>query len=157
LLFDVEGVSLERISFIGDSDDPVNWHSAAEVAGFATPGYLNSQFIDFISEFEDPFEFTNKIFSPNNDGNSDFLILNYKLEKTGYIANIKIFDIKGRFVKYLSSNLLLGIEGFVKWDGTNQSNELASLGIYIVLIELIHTSGDIKQFKKTCVLADFLN
>jgi hypothetical protein len=157
LLFDVEGVSLERISFMGGSDDPENWHSAAEAAGYATPGYKNSQFVEGISGFEDPFQFTTKVFSPNNDGNNDLLIINYELEQPGYVSNIKIFDVKGRFIKNLTRNLLLGTEGFVKWDGTNADSELASLGIYIVLLELIHPSGDIKHFKKTCVLADFLN
>ena len=157
LLDDEEGVSLERNSFLGGSDDPENWHSASEAAGFATPGYQNSQFLLLNTGQNDPFELANKIFSPNNDGNNDLLVITYELELPGYVASIKIFDAKGRIVKNLARNLLLGTKGFVKWDGTNGDSELASLGIYIILLELIHPSGDKRTFKKVCVLADYLN
>ncbi len=37
---DDEGVSLERISFSGLTNDPSNWKSANASAGFATPGFI---------------------------------------------------------------------------------------------------------------------
>ena len=46
LLSTKEGVSLERINFDRPSIDKSNWHSASELAGFATPAYENSQFMD---------------------------------------------------------------------------------------------------------------
>src|SRR5690606_4280311 len=43
IVTDVEGVSLERISYNNPSQDPNNWTSAAKSNGFATPGAANSQ------------------------------------------------------------------------------------------------------------------
>ena len=43
LLSETRGVSLERISFAGPSNDSNNWFSSSQTEGFATPGYLNSQ------------------------------------------------------------------------------------------------------------------
>ena len=37
------GVSLERISFETPASDPTNWAGGLPSAGYATPGYLNSQ------------------------------------------------------------------------------------------------------------------
>jgi Lamin Tail Domain/Bacterial Ig-like domain len=42
MLKDKEGVSLERISLTESTMNPGNWKSANSSAGFATPGYLNS-------------------------------------------------------------------------------------------------------------------
>jgi hypothetical protein len=41
-LQDDEGVSLERISFDELTNNPDNWKSANGSAGYATPGYINS-------------------------------------------------------------------------------------------------------------------
>ena len=46
-----EGVSLERISFSGSSNDSSNWRSAAGYENFATPGYKNSASYPFITSF----------------------------------------------------------------------------------------------------------
>jgi hypothetical protein len=45
-LHNTEGVSLERINSETATYIPANWHSAAETAGFGTPGYQNSQHIE---------------------------------------------------------------------------------------------------------------
>ncbi len=43
LFADEEGVSLERISFSDETNNPKNWHSASTSSGYGTPGYENSQ------------------------------------------------------------------------------------------------------------------
>ncbi len=156
LLNAVEGVSLERISPERISQDSTNWHSAATSAGYATPGYKNSQ---YSSSTSDGSEITidPEIFSPDNDGFHDVVNIHYKFEKPGYTATVKIFDSRGRPVIDLIKNELLGTEeGVWTWDGINQDNQKAAIGIYIIYIDSFSIDGDVKKTKKTCVLASKL-
>src|SRR5690606_3204425 len=45
LLKSVDGVSLERSFFNDDTNKPGNFRSAASTAGYATPGFKNSQYL----------------------------------------------------------------------------------------------------------------
>ena len=155
LIDDTEGVSLERISISIDTQLDDNWHSASSASGFATPGSANSNAV-VSSNSEDELSLTTKLFSPNDDGKDDFLIINFNLDKVGFVANIKIFDDEGFERKQLTSNSLLGRTGFVTWDGTNEEGNISEIGMYIVVAELFHPDGDVKNFKIVCALADFI-
>lgn len=155
LLDDEEGVSLERLSFSGDSNDPSNWHSASGSIGFGTPGYKNSQFLAD-SDLENVIELDQTVFSPNQDGDGDQLIMRYQLDKNGYLATIKIYNDRGFLVKEIEDNTLIGTEGFLTWDGTKNDSQNASVGIYLIGYELFHPDGDVFSGKLSCVLADFL-
>jgi len=78
LLNSTDGVSLERISFDRPTDDATNWHSASETAGFATPAYQNSQFMNYTNE-KDNITILPEIFSPDNDGYNDVLNIIFSL------------------------------------------------------------------------------
>jgi hypothetical protein len=146
-------VSLERIDFNRTTQDFTNWHSAAEDIGFATPGYKNSQFNDAgETTIDNAIEITPEIFSPDEDGINDVTNINYNFETPGFIANITIYDSKGRIVKYLVRNELLGIKGTYSWDGINEEREKSRIGIYIVYVEVYNLSGKVKHYKKSCVL-----
>jgi len=155
LLDDTEGVSLERISFSAYSQSSDNWHSSSTTSGFATPGMVNSNALPtVISDGE--FELVEKVFSPNSDGDNDFLIINYKLDKPGYVANIKVFDDEGFEIDQIVSNGLLATEGLITWNGTTSEGSISQIGLYIIIAELFHPDGEIKNLKKVCVLADFI-
>ena len=155
LLDDTEGVSLERISFTADTQSEDNWHSASTTAGLATPGIANSNSLP--TEVTDgEFELVEKVFSPNSDGDNDFLIINYKLDKPGYVANVKVFDDEGFEIDQIVSNGLLATEGLITWNGTTSEGSISQIGLYIISAELFHPDGEIKNFKKVCVLADFI-
>jgi len=155
LLDDTEGVSLERISFTADTQSEDNWHSASTTAGLATPGIANSNSLP--TEVTDgEFELVEKVFSPNSDGDNDFLIINYKLNKPGYVANVKVFDDEGFEIDQIVSNGLLATEGLITWNGTTSEGSISQIGLYIIIAELFHPDGEIKNFKKVCVLADFI-
>ena len=155
LLDDTEWVSLERISLTADTQSEDNWHSASTIAGFATPGMVNSNALPtVISDGE--FELVEKVFSPNSDGDNDFLIINYKLDKPGYVANVKVFDDEGFEIDQIVSNGLLATEGLITWNGTTSEGSISQIGLYIIIAELFHSDGEIKNFKKVCVLADFI-
>lgn len=151
LLNSFKGVSLERIAFERSSADRSNWHSAAETVGFATPAYQNSQFD--VPVFEDePFTVEPEIFSPDDDEYNNVLNFNYIFDSPGYIASITIYDARGRTIKKLLTNELLGTSGTVSWDGINDNSEKARIGIYVAFIELFNTSGEQKNYKKSFVL-----
>ena len=156
-LLDAEdGISLERIDFNLTAQDKNNWHSAASTVGFATPTYLNSQFSES-GIAEDAITITPEVFTPDNDGEKDFSFIQYKFTEAGYACNIRIFDAKGRAVKDLVKNELLGSSGQFQWDGTDDDGKKARIGIYIAGIEIFNLNGKVKRFKRELVLGARLN
>lgn len=152
LLSDTRGVSLERIDPFGESLSASNWHSAAASAGYATPGAENSQ------QFRLPVQ-EKKIFlpydtfSPDGDGERDYLLLSYDLDNNGYTATALVFDALGRLVKELVRNELLATSGNLKWNGDDLNGARARMGIYVVWIRLLHPGGEVWEEKHVCVLA----
>ncbi len=152
LIRDKKGVSLERISFKRPSTDMANWHSAAEQVGFATPGYKNSQYMDD-AVADDILNFSNEIFSPDNDGYNDVLMANYKLSEPGFVGNAYVYDARGRFINQIMKNVLLGTSGSFSWDGITENNEKGNIGIYSLLFEYFDTQGNSHKVRKSFVLA----
>jgi hypothetical protein len=146
LLDDFDGVSLERISPNGASNQSSNWHSAAESIGFATPGSVNSQF-QYLGTSES-ISLQKDVFSPDQDGFEDVLVVNYTFEQSGLLAKARIFDDFGREVKLLFSNELMGKTGFFTWDGVNADQAKSPIGIYILLVEVFATDGSVILAKK---------
>jgi flagellar hook assembly protein FlgD len=87
------------------------------------------------------------------DGYEDYLKINYQLEKSGYSANVSIYDTKGHKIIDLVENELTGKQGHWTWDGRNQNDASSALGIYILIFELIHADGEIINEKMVCTLA----
>lgn len=152
LLNDVKGVSLERINFNRPSGDPTNWMSASEKVNWATPGYENSQFQP-LAEAEDDISVEPEIFSPDNDGYQDVVSINYKFDRSGLAGNITIFDAAGREIRKLMRNELLGTDGTISWDGTDDNGERARVGIHIIYMEVFSTDGYTQGYKRSCVVA----
>ena len=146
LLDNTDGVSLERIEPNGPSNDANNWHSAAESIGFATPGRVNSQF-QYIGN-SGSISLQKDIFSPDQDGFEDVLIVNYAFTQSGLLGKAKIYDDFGREVKSLFSNELLGTTGFFTWDGVNADQAKAPTGIYVLYMEVFGTDGSVILAKK---------
>ena len=155
LIDDLNGVSLERVDYERLTNDPTNWHSAAENIGWATPGYENSQ-LQPSNHAGLSFSVDPEVFSPDNDGYEDVLNINYQLETSGQIVNISIFDREGRLVRLLSRNEYVGSRGTISWDGINEEGAKARIGVYILLIELFDLDGNVSSTKKTCVLGGTL-
>jgi len=156
LLVSTDGVSIERISTKLSSGNKENWFSSAEANNFGTPGYKNTAVADENNNEENLF-LTSQIFSPDGDGYRDQLLLNYNLERSGFIANVDLYNDSGVFIKHLTQSQLLARNGFISWDGTNSIDRLASVGMYIVYYELLHPEGEVIRGKKVCILAQKLN
>ena len=145
------GVSLERINPESDSGSKDNWYSAAETAGFSTPGKINSQHASqntsSVSLKLEP-----ELFTPDNDGIDDNLHILYNPEKPGSMMTIIIFDVKGQLIRKLVSNAMLATENTFSWDGFTDNHTKAIAGIYVVYAETYNSSGEVKHFKKTTIL-----
>lgn len=147
-----QGVSLERIDYNKPANDPSNWHSAATSAGYGTPGYLNSQFMQE-KEAESLITVHPEIFSPDNDGFNDFTTISYQFAEPGYVCNITVFDANGRLVRYLTRNALCGLKGYFRWDGLDEKNDRLHTGVYVILTEIFTLKGKTRKFKIPTVLA----
>ena len=151
LLADEEGIALERVSFNEPTDEFFNWHSAASVSGYGTPGYKNSQGEPFNSSKPEVI-FSPESFSPDFDGYNDEYQIEYKTPKPGCVANISVFDAAGRFVMKLANNEILGSEGKFTWNGEDQTGQRLNFGVYVVLVEIFSSTGETWHFKDGVVL-----
>ncbi|MGQ1908882.1 lamin tail domain-containing protein, partial [Marinifilum sp. RC60d5] len=151
LLASVDGVALERINPNAETNNESNWQSAAQNIGFGTPGLENSVYDDIENEDEEV-SLSTKIFSPDNDGKDDRLYIIFNLQEDAYVVNIRIYNSIGKEVRKLASNLYLASEDKVHWDGLGAKKERLAIGIYMIYIELFNADGEVKSFKKTCVL-----
>ncbi len=153
-LDDKNGVSLERHDFNRPTQDEDNWHSAASTVRYATPGYKNSQVLvatpQDLEVWLEP-----KTFSPDQDGVDDVVAINYLFQTSGWNTRITVFDNKGRLVKQLQQNTLLGTEaGAFTWDGTNDNLNKVQVGVYVILVEASNpNTGEVQNFKLGVVVA----
>lgn len=151
-----KGVALERVNTDAPTQDRHNWQSAAASTGYGTPGYQNSQYRADL-QLQGDIIVDPGTFSPDNDGHDDYLLIRYNFPEPGNVCNITIFDATGRAVRHLVRNGICGTQGFYKWDGLDENNQLLRMGIYVVLTEVFSLQGKTKQFKKAVVLAKRLN
>ncbi|MEJ7643067.1 MAG: lamin tail domain-containing protein [Chryseolinea sp.] len=145
---DPEGVSLER-TFTGIlSNDNWNWKSASERSGFATPGYLNSN--DYPGSASPPEAVTidPRAFIPKN-GQPDYTRIQYSFEQGGYVANVKVYDNRGRLIKKIANNEILGTEGALRWDGDTEDGLKARVGYYMIWFEVFDASGNVRVIRKS--------
>ncbi len=154
IVFDTDGIALERINPEGPSNDESNWSSSTDVSGgtptmqntiFQKPGSLPSS---------SGISFSPNPFSPDDDGFEDNLFINYTLDAPDYLLRVRIFDRYGREVRELADGVQAGFEGSLIWDGLTDDRRKNRVGIYIVLFEAYNSaSGSDRTFKETVVLA----
>ena len=94
-----------------------------------------------------------EVISPDNDGQDDFLTIDYNFPEAGYVTNMTIFDAAGRRVRYLQRNALLGTKGYFRWDGLSDRSEKLPVGIYVLYTEVFNLQGKTKKFKHVVVIA----
>lgn len=140
---DIHNVSLERINPQGETQDSLNWHSAASVVGFQTAGFENSQMLKGFMSSEKSFWLEGNTFSPDNDGFQDYLKIGYNLPKEGYLLTIKVYTRSGALVCTPYSNYLVPRTGVLTYNGSFDGNSaMIETGLYVMRIEGHHQSGD---------------
>jgi hypothetical protein len=161
LLTEVDGISLERIFPEQPGNRQDNWHSAASMAGYATPTARNSQFRVFsplqAGEQARYFQLSENVFSPDGDGYQDFMLLTYEIPTTGYVADVRIYDLEGREIMRLGRRALLAGSGHYQWDGTTLRGQRARAGIYAVHVRYYRPDGRQGRETYSCVLAGQLD
>ena len=151
-LASTEGVSLERLSADLPSGDRGNWHSAAEPAGFGTPGAPNSHGLPDDAG-DGTLTLEPAVFSPDNDGKDDLLTIGIKIDDPSCAVTVTVFDSRGSVVARPASNVLAGAENLFTWDGFRADGTKAPVGIYVVLAEILQGDGKLTRLRKAAVLA----
>ena len=131
---DPKGVALERIDPDKPTQDATNWHSAAESAGYGTPGYRNSQQL-LPSSTQNGFE------RPYWSDSERSYLLRYQLADAGYRCRIWVFDTMGRRIAEIANLSTLATEGTLRWDGLGYDGSRPKPGIYIFYAELFLPNG----------------
>jgi hypothetical protein len=131
LIGDSRGISLERIAWNKPGNDPVNWHSAASIEGYATPGRINSQ-TTAESGMAGRLSLDPGVFSPDNDGYNDLLTIWLAPGGEGNVVGIWITGMTGIRVRTLANNDVAGTRGCYTWDGESDDGEMVPGGIYVV-------------------------
>jgi flagellar hook assembly protein FlgD len=151
LLKDLNGVSLERVSFLKPANEAGNFKSAAQAAGFATPGYKNSQAASETAKNE--VWLAHQTFSPDGDGFEDELEIGYHFAKGGNLASIYIYNERGLLVRKLLNNNSIANEGSFTWNGLSDKGTPSKEGIYLVKFDTFALDGTARSYKKACALA----
>ncbi|MDG1333336.1 MAG: lamin tail domain-containing protein [Crocinitomicaceae bacterium] len=146
LLDNTDGVTLERIDPNQGSSNGNNWHSAAETAGFGTPGMVNSQFYPVMANGD--FNYTNDIVSPDSDGYQDVLQINFMMAEEGFVGHFTVYDDRGRLISRVVESELLGSEGTFSWDGVRDDGTKASIGTYVGVFEAFQVDGGVVFAKR---------
>lgn len=150
LISDTRGIALERINPGAPGNDSSNWHSAASIEDYSTPGHINSQMITGnISKPElvqEP-----RIFSPDNDGYNDFLVISPGLDEPGCVLRLWITGTGGTMVRMLANNHLSGSHSQYVWDGRMDNGQMAAGGFYIVHLRTYNPGSGASQNLKCAV------
>ncbi len=131
LISDSKGISLERISSGELGDDPTNWHSAASIAGYATPGRLNSQSLSE-SDAGKGLSLNPGVFSPDNDGFNDLLVISPGNMDPGCVIRLWVSRPDGSMVRMLANNHVASASSQYSWDGRMDDGRMAEGGFYVV-------------------------
>jgi len=146
------GISLERISPDLASNESSNWSSSAAFEG-GTPGLQNSIFTRALLSATTLTVAPNP-FSPDGDGSDDFAVISYEIPVNTATVNLKIYDVRGRLIRFLVNNSASGSRNAFIWDGKDNEDQMARMGLYIVFLQALNAqAGVLQTAKKTLVLA----
>ncbi len=151
LLDITKGVSLERVNPKIATSERSNWNSAAVSIGGATPGYQNSQYLQPVPKGD--LSVSPEVFSPDSDGIDDVLGVSFQLDKTGYVGAASVYTLEGIPVRKLFTQQTLAQEGFFTWNGLDDQDKKARVGIYIIVLEVFDLDGNKDLMRAKCVVA----
>jgi hypothetical protein len=149
---DATGRSLEKIQPMLGSTNARSWSTCVLGVG-GSPGAPNSIFTVTLPAQANISSSPNP-FSPDGDGLEDFTVIHYDLPTDVATVSLKIYDVKGRLIRYLVNNEPSGAGRDIVWDGYDDERQKARVGIYIMLLEGLNESGgNVYSAKGVVVLA----
>ncbi len=145
------GISLEKINPEFNGQMPGNWAAAVATSG-STPGKPNSVLVQPGVSSAD-LDISPNPFSPDGDGHEDFAVIRFQLDTNILFVNVRIFDIRGRLVRFLANGMAVAGRGQLVWDGKDDNGRVARIGAYICYLQALDTERQTtRQFKKTIIL-----
>jgi hypothetical protein len=135
---EIEDNSLERINPHLPTENADNWDSSVSTLG-GTPGKKNSLYVEHIIPDVELTVTPN----PLSYREKKSVLIEYNLPEPISKINIRIFDMKGRMVRWLTDQQWVGSQGTIIWDCKNENGYVVPIGIYIV-----HMEGGGKQSGK---------
>ena len=134
LIGDSRGISLERVDWHRPGTDPVNWHSAASIEGYATPGRVNSQ-VAKGNGIAGRLSLDPRVFSPDNDGYRDMMDIRLAPGGAGHVVRVWITGMTGVLVRILANNDVAGTWNCYRWEGESDDGDMVPGGIYVVHVK----------------------
>jgi len=145
------GTSLEKINPNLNGQIPENWTASVDMTG-STPGRVNSVFAEILPS-ESQLQIQPNPFSPDGDGFEDVTIIQLDIPVETAYVNIRIYDTRGRRIRFLTDSVPAAHESHFVWDGKDDDGRIARIGAYICLVEALNSSkGVIRQLKSTIIL-----
>ena len=154
-LSDTRGVALERINPTVATDIESNWFSASFIQDYGTPGRINSQYKIENTPIEPDKCVTldAEYFTPDGDGNADFLKISINSKHEDSRVRIQIFNQRAVVVKEMLNNTYLGANSTIIWDGTDSSGARCPMGPYIIWVEIVTADGEVITEKLEVVVS----
>lgn len=145
------GISIEKINPNLNGQISVNWAASVDNNG-STPGRINSVYATILPA-ESQLQINPNPFSPDNDGFEDVTIIQIKIPVETAFINIRIYDTRGRLVRFLADSIPSAHQTQFVWDGRDDNFRVARIGAYICLVEALNSEKNIvKQMKSSIIL-----
>ena len=150
LLEDPRGISLERVSVNRSGSDADNWHSAASLEGYSTPGRKNSQSLQE-GEGDRRLEVEPEVFSPDNDGCKDLLEITSSAGGPDWVIGLLITDLHGNIIRVLANYHLAGPSLTYTWDGEGETGSMQPMGFYVIHARAYHPASGQQWIRRRAV------
>ncbi len=142
------GVSMERSGLSPGCGD---WFPSADPSG-GTPGRRNSVYFESSGGGGAEIHAAPEVFTPDGDGLDEETVISYRLTVPYARVNLRVFDVRGRLVRFLMQGVGSGPEGLITWDGRNDEGRRVRLGSYIVHLEAVSEAYGSKLEAKAVVI-----
>ncbi len=143
------GTSVERIEARARSTRASNW-SPHYGPGGSSPGRANSVSV-ILPEPGGYLRISPQTFTPDGDDTHDVLSISVELPAPA-VVRLKVFDINGRALRTLLDGDLVEERRITFWDGRLIDDDIAPIGVYVVLLEAKPLGGGRAIYSKLPVV-----